>query len=303
MALPRGRARRRVPPIVTRIAVCLQWVDQAPEVDPLTGAVRTDARTSGLTLADAAALEWARRALDAWGGELVAVTVGPAGADAVLRTALSLGARHAVRVEGPEDGLDASAVARGLAGVLAGADLVWCGDQGAVGGSGAVPALLAHHLGAAPVLGAVEVELAGSGELSAARRLDGGRRERLVATLPAVVSVEGTTARLRRASLADALAAEHQPVDVRAAPVGAVHDVEVRRRPLRPRSRVLGAPVGAESLDRVRQLLGGTGSGPVSSSGGRAAPVVLEPAAAADRILAALQAWGYDLPAIASPAR
>ena len=124
---------------MTRIAVCLQWVDQAPEIDALTGAVRTDARTSGLTLADAAALEWARRALDAWGGELVAVTVGPAGADAVLRTALSLGARHAVRVEGPDDGLDASAAAVALAGVLAGADLVWCGDQGAVGGTAPEP--------------------------------------------------------------------------------------------------------------------------------------------------------------------
>ena len=291
---------------MTRIAVCLQWVDQAPEIDPLTGAVRTDARTSGLTLADAAALEWSRRALDAWGGELAAVTIGPPGADAVLRLALSLGARHVVRVDpgnvnGEGPGAGAVAVAAALAGVLAGADLVWCGDQGAIGGSGAVPALLAHHLGAAPVLGVVEVELAGNSELRALRRLDGGRRERLVTTLPAVVSVEGSTARLRRAALADALAAERQPIDVRHAPGGTTDDAVVRRRPLRPRPRELAPPSGAESLDRVRQLLGATGSGPASSSGGHAAPVVLEPAAAADRILAALQAWGYELPSVASP--
>ncbi len=42
------------------IAACLKLVDQRPEIDPLTGEVRIDARTSGASEADLAALEWAR---------------------------------------------------------------------------------------------------------------------------------------------------------------------------------------------------------------------------------------------------
>ena len=44
----------------------MKWVDRRPEVDPLTGAVHTDARTSGPSDADEAALEWALRIGEAW---------------------------------------------------------------------------------------------------------------------------------------------------------------------------------------------------------------------------------------------
>ena len=43
------------------IAACLKWVDRRPEVDPLDAHVSTDARTAGMSAADAAALEWALR--------------------------------------------------------------------------------------------------------------------------------------------------------------------------------------------------------------------------------------------------
>jgi electron transfer flavoprotein beta subunit len=283
------------------IAVCLEWVDLAPVVDPRTGEVTTDARTSGTTLADAAALEWALRVADAWEADLLAVTVGPAGADAVLRAALAAGAHRAVRIVAPMV-LDAASVAAALAPVLVGADLVLCGDQGAIGGSGAVPALLAHHRTAAPALGVVELELGARGELRATRRLDGGRRERLAVAVPAVVSLEGATARLRRGSLRATLAADRAPIMVRPfdAAAGDAGGTPVsrstvsRRGPLRPRARELAAPAGAEALDRVRLLIG---AGDAASAPSRQAPVVLEPADAADRILDALAAWGYPLPA------
>ena len=57
--------------------------------------------------------------------------------------------------------------------------------------------------------------------------------------------------------------------------------------PYRPRARVLPAPAGANALDRVRALTD-TGAAP-----SRTETVVLEPAAAARRILDALRDWGY----------
>ena len=69
------------------VAVCVKWVDLRPEVDPLTGVVRHDARTTGLSDADQAAIEWALRAGEAWGEPVVAVTAGPDAADAALRDA------------------------------------------------------------------------------------------------------------------------------------------------------------------------------------------------------------------------
>ena len=59
-------------------------------------------------------------------------------------------------------------------------------------------------------------------------------------------------------------------------------------RPFRPRARVLPGPAGATALDRVPAL---TESTTASSHGHEV--VVLDPPAAADRILDALAAWGY----------
>jgi electron transfer flavoprotein beta subunit len=117
------------------------------------------------------------------------------------------------------------------------------------------------------------------------RRLDGGRREILAISGRAVLSVEGSTARLRRASLRSVIAADSASIDVRTAP-STPHD-NVELVPYRPRARVLPAPSGASALDRVRVLTdaGGTPS--------RSETVVLEPTEAARRILQALREWGY----------
>ena len=289
-------------------AVCVAWVDRRPEVDPTTGIVTLDDRTSGLSLADAAAIEWALRSSERWGGSVMAVTVGPPAADAVLRDALAVGADRAVRVDAPSD-LDAAAVAAGLAEVLAdaagGADLVWCGDLGADGGSGAVPAFVAARLGFAAALGLVEIAFDDRSDRSivALRRLDGGRRERLRVTDRAVLAVEGATARLRRGSLAATLAAQRAVVEVVARQQGrrdaASQITTLASGPYRPRPRLLAAPSSDSALERIRQLTGTSsalgGKGPPGGTA-RPAPIVATPSAAADAILAALAAWGYELP-------
>ena len=283
MDVPGRRVRRRVPPIV--IAVCLKWVDRRPEVDPLTGTVRVDARSAGTSDADQAALEWALRTGEAWGHDVVAVTAGPEAADAVLRQALAAGAAGAARVDLPA-GAASEAVAAGLAPHVSGCHVVWCGDASLDRGSGSVPAYLAAHLGAAQALGLVQIDVGRPGELTALRRLDGGRRERLRVTAPGVCSVEGAAARLRRAPLAATLAATSVAIDVR--PTSApVLTPSVSTRPFRPRARLLAPPAGTTALERIAAL-----TGPAAATA-HGQPVVLEPDDAAERILEALRSWGY----------
>jgi electron transfer flavoprotein beta subunit len=118
------------------------------------------------------------------------------------------------------------------------------------------------------------------------RRLDGGRREVLSVEAPAVLSVEGSVARLRRATLPAELAARLAEIESIAGPAGPV-EAAAEVGPYRPRPRERPAPQG-EALDRVRRLTA-TGSAPAA----HAETVVLEPPAAADRILAALREWDY----------
>lgn len=272
------------------IAACLKFVDRRPEVDRLSGEVHTDTRSSGLSDADQAALEWALRLGAEWDSEVVAVTAGSAGADAVLQEAIACGASRAVRVDiDPE--VASSTVAAAIGAVCEGARLFVCGDWSLDRGSGAVPAYLAALAGAPQALGLVTLDAAEPWVLRAERRLDGGRRERLVVRAPAVISVEGSSARLRRASLAAALGARRARIDVQQPPLAAsVVHVPSRSGPFRPRPRVLPPPPADLSpRERVLALTGALVE--------RTPPkrVVLEPEEAAGLLIEQLREWG-ELP-------
>ena len=284
---------------VGAVAVALKSVDLRPDVDSLTGVVTTDPRWAGLSAADGAALETGLRLGERWGAPVIALLAGSPADEGVLRRALAVGAGRAVRVALPA-GASSAVVGRALADAVkaCGATVVVCGAFSLDRGSGSVPAFLAHHLGAAQALGLVAVEPTGPAEPSpsvvATRRLDGGRRERLRIGSPAVLSVEGSVARLRRAGLAASIAAETAPLEVIDAPTGAsaagstTAEPGVDRRAYRPRARALDAPHGT-ALQRILEL--------TDAATPRTPPrlVELEPDAAAAEILDQLRAWG-ELP-------
>lgn len=310
------------------VVVCLAPADLRPEVDPLTGTVRSDPRRADLSPAEEAALEHGLRAADAWGGWVLAVAAGPAEIEPVLAAAAAVGA-HPVRlpwgsshdvpdsVAGPRE-VHASELAADpsdLAAALATAirahgepKLVVCGDRSAHRGIGAVPALLAHHLGLAQALGLVGLSVGTEpGTITAERRLDAGWRERLRLSDPAVVSVEAAGVRLRRAGLAAALAAG----EVAAVPVFApgagfggpgvgggpvlgggpvVGRARVRigaARPYRPRTKPVPPPEG-DTRARLIELTGALSS--------REPPRIVgpvEPSRAADELIEYLHRHGY----------
>jgi len=131
----------------------------------------------------------------------------------------------------------------------------------------------------------------------AERRLDGGWRERLRVTAPAVCSVEAAGVRLRRAPLRAALAAAGAVVPV-AAPLAAPHAALPAGaaapalriggpRPYRPRTSLVAAPTG-DSQQRLLSLTGALVAhdpprlvGPIDADG------------AADELLAYLARHGY----------
>ncbi|MEY4339985.1 MAG: hypothetical protein RLZ14_1835 [Actinomycetota bacterium] len=259
------------------IVACLKWVNHPNEP--------RDERFAGMSAADQSALEFALRQGEATGLPVVAITVGPAGADRVLRDALACGATRALRIDAPTttEGHD---VAAAIAYHAADAHWVWCGDYSLDRGAGSVPAFVAAHLDAQQALGVIHVDL-GDRHAVATRRLDGGRREVLKVEAPAVVSVEGATARLRRASLPALRAAATAAIEV-VSPATVVHTAEFLVRPYRPRARALAAPAGTDPLDRLRVL-----TDAAAASAARGETVHLDPAAAAARIVKALRDWGY----------
>jgi electron transfer flavoprotein beta subunit len=286
------------------VAACLRVGDLRPRVDPLSGAVERDQLGIGLSPADAAALEYAFRIAAAWSGHVVVITAAPPSADPVLRDVGALGAT-VLRVAAPDQSSDPG-YAEGLgsderaeAGAIAAAlvpygrpAVVLCGDRSADRGTGALPAFLAHELGAAQALGLVAVAPADQPlTLVAERRLDGGWRERLRVPCPAVCSVEGAGIRLRRASLTATLAAqgtEIPEIEAAGGDAGPGHMAMGRVRPFLPRTRVVPPPAGDDPRLRRLALTGAlvahdppTVVGPIDPSG------------AADALLDFLNRHGY----------
>lgn len=262
-------------------------------VDPLTGVVDVDNRGAVLSAADAAALEVALQLGEAWETPVTALSAGGDLAESVLRDALAVGVARAVHVDGADDAAPAQvavALADAIADLIDSNDRVFvvAGVHGSDVASAAVPAYLAHHLSAEQALGLIAVDPGQTGQCVVMRRLDRGARERLAVTAPAVISVEGSVATLRRAGLRAVLAGDVAAVE-RVTPQDGVvaSPPELSPRPWRPPTQVVAGPVGATALDRIRDLTGVAGPTRTSRT------IEAEPAEAAEVILDQLGDWGY----------
>jgi electron transfer flavoprotein beta subunit len=125
-------------------------------------------------------------------GEVVVATVGPTDTSKQIRQGLAMGADRGIIVEGEDDDLDATVVARALAKLVEkeSPDLVLMGKQAVDGDSNQVAQMLAEMLDwpQATFAGAVEVPA----DLSSAtviREVDGGAVTMTV-QFPAVISVD-----------------------------------------------------------------------------------------------------------------
>lgn len=282
----------------------MKWVALRPEIDPLTGFVVSDERWEGPSLADQAALEIGLQLGASWGVNCEVICVGPAAANTMLRDAIAAGASQATRIDtGSSADVDHQPTSANVGLLLAEAImssperpgrperpeptmLVLCGDWSLDRGSASVPVFLSAELGIDAACGIVALDDVGAGTLHVERRLDGGRREVLTVTGPAVVSVEGSVARLRRASLSGVLASRAASIVVLTPTAVDWEAAPVRVGPFKPRARILNAPASADPRRRVEQLTGALTT--------RTPPqrLTLSPDDAATTILDQLRSWG-----------
>ncbi|MBC7291355.1 MAG: electron transfer flavoprotein subunit beta/FixA family protein [Actinotalea sp.] len=202
-----------------KIVVCVKHVPDVQADRRFTDEGLVD-RTQGdgtLNELDENAVEAALALVEAHGGEVVALTMGPADAEDAVRRALQMGADQAVHVQ--DDALAGSDVFA-TAGVLAAAlrrigedgpvDLVVTGMAALDGLMSVVPSLIAAELGLPQATLAAELAVE-DGAVRVRRDLDDAT-EVVRAPLPAVVSVTDQSNQPRYPNFKGIMAARKKPV-------------------------------------------------------------------------------------------
>src|SRR5213080_1394742 len=201
-----------------KIAVCVKEVPDSAvtkRIDPNTK--RLDRSGEGaLNHFDSQAVEEALKVKEAGGeGEVVLVSMGPAGALDSLRKALAMGADRAVLVsDDAAAGSDLVATSRVLAAALEkeNADLVLFGQQASDADGAVLWAAVAERLGRSVVSQAMELAVDG-GSVRVKRQTEFGY-DTLEAPLPAVVAVSDAINEPRYPSLKGIMGAKKKPQDV-----------------------------------------------------------------------------------------
>jgi electron transfer flavoprotein beta subunit len=302
--------------VTLTLAVCLKaaWrTDVAVRLSASGNAVRPDGAEPGLTAPDSGALACALslcRSLRDGGRDVhvFALTVGPAVADGVLRTALAAGADEVLRVwpaswprPSPPD-LDGSGTgtrirarlaADALRGRLArGPLLVLAGEASTDEGHAVFGAALAHALGLGFAHRATHLEAHADGWLARVK-LERGYTQELPLEAAAVVTLAGPGPRLAEATWPAWLASRTAPIPVletepadpsRLGPPAAT----ALRAPL-PRVKRFRVPDSTQPAEvRIRALLGSSPQG-----GGAVVPASEGAERQAEAIVALLKQRGY----------
>lgn len=164
---------------------------------------------------DSKGVEIGLRLVEAHGGTVTVVTMGPDRAKESLRKALAMGAHKAVHVvDEALAGSDAVQTSAVLATTLAtlGVQVVITGNEATDGRSASMPGMLAERLGWACVTSVVSVEV--DGEVMSAERVVEGGSAKVTAALPVVVSVNEKIGEPRYPNFKGIMAAKSKPVSV-----------------------------------------------------------------------------------------
>ena len=207
-----------------KIVVCVKHVPDLQSERRFTesGRVDRDGGDGTLNELDENAVEAALRLVEAHGGEVTVLTMGPAAAEDAVRRGLQMGAHRAVRVtDDALAGSDAFATARVLAaavrriGADAPVDLVLTGMAALDGLMSVVPTLLAVELDLPQLTLAAELEIVDDGAPAVRVRRDLDHvTEVLEAPVPALVSVTDQANEARYPAFAGIMAARKAAVDV-----------------------------------------------------------------------------------------
>src|SRR5436853_1594780 len=199
-----------------KIVVCMKQVPQKDAPLKLNEAgtwVREDVSYE-VNEPDAYALEEALRQKEKHGGEVVAITAGPARSRQVLREALAKGADRAIHLEDPGFvGLDAVNTARAFAAAIKDEkfDLIFTGLQSDDYGYAQTGVVLAELLGWPHATIIMQIEKADAG-IRVKRELEAGYFQFVDLPLPAVLTIQSGINKLRYATLIGIKQAKNKPL-------------------------------------------------------------------------------------------
>ena len=244
-----------------KIVVCIKQVitrDAQVRPDEARTWIRDADAEFEMNEPDAYALEAALRLREAQGGEVIAVSAGPARVSQVLREALARGADRAIHVDG--DTL-AQADAFVVGGALAEAigpeapDLVLTGLQSDDMGYGQTGVILAERLGVPHATIIMDVQVEGA-TLKVKRELEGGWFQWLQMPLPALLTIQSGINQLRYATLKGIMAAKKKEMRVVAATMApaAVQVLDLRAPDKQKETRMIAGTPAEAARELVRAL-------------------------------------------------
>src|SRR5579884_137384 len=199
-----------------KILVCIKQVPQKDVPLKLNEAgmwIREDVSYE-VNEPDAYALEAALRQTEKHGGEVVAITAGPARSQQVLREALAKGADRAIHLEDAAFvGLDAYNTARAFAAAIKDEkfDLIFTGLQSDDYGFAQTGVILAELLGWPHATIIMQIEKKDGG-IRVKRELESGFFQFVEMPLPAVLTIQSGINKLRYATLIGIKQAKNKPL-------------------------------------------------------------------------------------------
>ncbi len=199
-----------------KILVCMKQVPQKDAPLKLNEAgtwIREDLSYE-VNEPDAYALEEALRQKEKHGGEVVAITAGPARAQQVLREALAKGADRAIHLEDQGFvGLDAFNTASAFAAAIKDEafDLIFTGLQSDDYGFAQTGVVLAEILGWPHATIIMQIEKSDAG-IKVKRELEAGYFQYVEMPLPAVLTIQSGINKLRYATLMGIKQAKNKPL-------------------------------------------------------------------------------------------
>jgi electron transfer flavoprotein beta subunit len=244
------------------ILVCIKRVPATGGKIALTADEQeVDTRFLGFTISphEECAVEEAVRIVEAQGGAVTVLTLGPEAATEQLRDALAIGAERAILLEAGGHEWDAGATATAIVEAIradgATYDLLLFGNESADAGGYQVGIRVAHALGL-PCVNGIKALTVGDGRVTAGRPVKGGW-ETFELPLPAVIGVKEGINLPRYPTFHGRLKAKKREI-VRFTPAWNGNDLEkVRLKPppetARASATILGR--GAEAAPHVVELL------------------------------------------------
>ncbi len=241
-----------------RVMVCISYVPDTatrPQIAPNGKEIERTGVKFILNPYDEYAIEEGLRVRERFGGEVLAVCVGPEGAKEILRTALAMGVDRALLVR-DEWRLDSFGVATALAAVAQRyqPELILTGRQSIDFDSFQMASTVGELLGMPSVSVVSKLSIAEDGTVTVERDIEGGK-EVVHTRLPCVLSLQKGINEPRYPRLPDIMKAKSKPIDEMAPPdVEPLSEIVALELPQRRRAGKILGPSDAELEELIRLL-------------------------------------------------